>query len=127
MREFADFKEVARDPRHDPAGLVVVVKTEGQFFQMREQVPAHAGLHADADHVPVILDEIPEAETDDVQGQDDGPGNHDRPVLPVRNVIVQHPVRHDGVDHSGRGDQKCRAKIQRQHLPVRTVIGDETS
>ena len=51
----------------------------------------------------------------------------DRPVLTVRDIVVQHPVRDDGINHSGRGDQKCRAKIQRQHLPVRTVIGDETS
>ena len=98
--QLAHLKKVAGNSRHQAPGLVVVVKAEGQLLQVVEQVGAHLRLHSDADHVAIVLHEVPQQHPDHIENEHGCAGDHDGGVHLFGNVFVEHFVRDDRVDHS---------------------------
>ena len=93
-----------------------------QPLQVGKQILPHLGLHLHADDVAVILHKVAQQHPDDVQTQHDCTGDDDGGIHFLRDVDIQHLVGDHGVDHADDGDQKRRQQIQRQHLPVGSVV-----
>ena len=126
VSQLTDFKQVAGQPGEDGAGFVIVEEGVGQLLQMGEQVAAHLLLHLHADDMAVVLDEVVEQHTDDVQTQNHQAGNNDLIIEPVGDQIVEHFIGHHGVDHADDGDHQRCQHVQGEHELMRLVVSNKS-
>ena len=83
-------------------------------------------LHANAYHVPLVLHEITQKHSRDVQQQDGAAGNDYISVFPVRNEVVQHSVCNDRIRHANKRYEQRREHVENKHFLVRFVVFDES-
>lgn len=57
-RQFAYIHKVVCHSGHKLSGLMIVIKAERQFFEMREHIAAHLCLQMYAHNVTVVLNEV---------------------------------------------------------------------
>ena len=89
---------------------------------MVEHIATHLRLHPHAHHVSLVLDEVVEQHTHEIEQKEPNSKDDDHAVLTVGNEIVEHRARHHGVDHADeRHDQRCE-HIQRKQLFVWLVV-----
>ena len=62
-----DFLEEDLYAENSTSGLGKYVEFIGELFKMAEKVATHLGLHFYADHVAVILHEIAQEQSDDIE------------------------------------------------------------
>ena len=126
MGKLSYFKQIAGDPGHDLAGLVVVIEPVGQPLQMGKQILSHVGLHSDTDDVTVVLHKIPKQHPDHIKHQHDHTGDHNGRVHFIGNVVVEHFVGDHRIHHADHGDQQGGQHVQSQQLPVGLVINKKS-
>ena len=125
VRQFADFKQVAGDPGHDPSGFVVIIETERELLQVIKKVDPHLGLHFYANEVTVVLDEVPQKHADHIQHKNGKTCDDDGGVHPVGDEVFQHLPGDNGIHHTDHGDQQGGQHVQRQHFGMWLVVTDK--
>ena len=125
VRQLAHVHEVVGHARHDLAGLVVVEEGVGERLQLVEHVGTHLRLHPHAHYVAVVLHVVAHQHAEDIQRHQRDAVDHQELELPVRDEVIQHAAREDGIHHADDRDDQRGQHIQHEDLPVGLIVGDE--
>jgi hypothetical protein len=106
MRKLAYLKKVARYSRHNASRFIVIIKLEGELLQMVEKIYAHLLLHFNTDNVAVILNEVAQKHSYNIERKHGSARYNDRAVHSVWNIVFKHFSRYHGVDHTDNRDKK---------------------
>ena len=101
---------------------MLIVVGEGELLQMVEQVAAHVRLHPHTHDVALILDEIVQAHSHQVDQQHADTRNDDHPVIPVGDQVIEHSAGDHGIDNGREGYQQGSQHIQGKELGVGLIV-----
>ena len=83
--------------------FVIVVIRIGKLFQVVEHIASHLRLHTHAHYVAVILDEIIEQLTHEIEKEKPDAEKYDHFILFVGDKVVKHCSRYDRIEYSDEG------------------------
>ena len=88
VRKLANLEKVAGHTGHNLSRLVVIVEGEGELLQVRKEVAAHRRLHLNTYKVTVILDEVAQEHTNDVEDKNEKSDGDYGGIHSPRNILV---------------------------------------
>ena len=101
MSKLADLKKVVRHTGHYLTRFMIVIISVGKLLQMIEHFPSHLRLHLNTHNVSLILDEIIEKQTDNVQSEKkDSSADDELRVSAARGELIYHASGDDGIEDS---------------------------
>ena len=106
-----DLEEVARQPAHELARAVVVKKAHVQLLHMNEEVAADVRLHADAEGVAPVGDDIVQKRAHKEGRHHHGHHGEKRAVLLIGQKIVHRLARHEREGKVDKGNDRCAHKV----------------
>lgn len=123
MGKFGQLKEVACQPAHELTGAVMVKKADVQLLHVDKKIAADVRLHADAEGVPPVGDDIVQHRAQRVCRKHQPHNEEKRAVLLLRQKIVHCLARDQRKGKVNERDDQRAGHIQRKKLPVRLKIG----
>ena len=122
VSKLAYVHQVVGHARHYLAGLMIVVESIRQTLEPVEHIRAHLGLYTHAHDMTVVLHEIIEQHTHNIDREQGDSEYHNKAILPVRNQVVEHTARDYRIDYSYERYQQRRAHIEKEQQLMRLVI-----
>ena len=126
MRHFGDLEQIRRQPRHQFAGLLVIIVAERLLLHMAVKFPAHIGLDVDSEYVPEIDDDILHRGVDDVQNQQAQRNQEDQIPLPGRQNGINDAVDDDRERKFQDSSQNSATKVKQKQMLVGFIIAEKT-
>ena len=123
--KFAGLEQVVDDAGHDGARLGGIEVREGQPLYMRKELRPHIRLDAHAQHMPPVPHHIGEHRLEDIDAQERRRPGGDERIGAVRHEVVHDQAGNGGIEEVAHGDDERTAKIQREQLFVRLIIGEK--
>ena len=126
MRHFGDFEQIRRQPRHQFAGLLVIIVAKRLLLHMAIKFTAHIGLDVDPEHVTEINDDILHRSVDDVQNQQPQRNQENQIPLPGRQNGINDAVDNDRERKFQDSRQNSATKIKQKQMLVGFIITEKT-
>ena len=105
--------------------FVIIVIRIGKLFKMIEHIASHLRLHTHAHYVAVILNEIIQQLTHEVEEKQPDTEKYDHLIFLIRNKVVKHRSCYDGVEYTDKGYEKGCRHIENEYSFVGLIIRQE--
>ena len=128
MREFGDVKQIRRHAGHELAGSHLVEKAERELLNVRKDIAANVRLHADAQHMPPVVDDKQQQRAHEIgaersKNQQHKHAKHCAVERHLRQERAQNILRKQRVGNVDQRDEKRAGEIEDQQALVGLVVG----
>ena len=125
--QLADIEEVVGHAGHDLAGLMGVIEAIGKGLQMGKHIRAHPGLHIDAHHMALILNEVIQEHLDQIKAEEGDAIDDHEAVVAIGNEVIEHEAGDHGIHDADQGHQEGRAHVHGEEAEVGFIVGHEAA